>query len=166
MKRVQLKKRRKLQDDEAKYLKKDADNQFMTAINTREIRADEFRQVKHLYNWSLEKLKEPEEKAEVHPLEASTFDNPALVHLLTNAGLLERLIKAWSNPSVSPTVAYMGHVTRISNDLVTACGTGTQTRTCTNPTPVNGGAECSGESARDCNTQGCPGKIYLLGFFL
>jgi len=78
---------------------------------------------------------ETEEKAEVHPLEASTFDNPALVHLLTNAGLLERLIKAWSNPSVPPTVAYMGHVTRISNDLVTACGTGTPISTAGTPLP-------------------------------
>ena len=38
------------------------------------------------------------------------------------------------------------------------CDTGTQTRTCTNPTPANGGADCSGESVRDCNTQQCPGK--------
>jgi len=79
---------------------------------------------------------ENEEKAEVHPLEASSFDNPALVHLLTNAGLLERLIKAWSNPSVPPTVAYMGHVTRISNDLVTACGTGTPTSTASIGAPL------------------------------
>ena len=41
------------------------------------------------------------------------------------------------------------------------CGTGTQTRTCTNPTPANGGAECTGASAQDCNTQGCPGKIWV-----
>ena len=41
------------------------------------------------------------------------------------------------------------------------CGTGTQTRTCTNPAPANGGAQCSGESSQDCNTQACPGKKHI-----
>ncbi|KAL5268609.1 hypothetical protein ACHWQZ_G002453 [Mnemiopsis leidyi] len=40
------------------------------------------------------------------------------------------------------------------------CGGGTQTgsRTCTNPAPANGGADCEGDSTetRECNTQGCP----------
>ena len=43
------------------------------------------------------------------------------------------------------------------------CGGGTQTRsrTCTNPAPVFGGADCVGDSSetRECNTQGCPGEI-------
>lgn len=36
------------------------------------------------------------------------------------------------------------------------CGGGTQTRTCTNPPPANGGAACQGPSQQSCNVQACP----------
>ncbi|HVY01695.1 MAG TPA: PKD domain-containing protein [Candidatus Nanoarchaeia archaeon] len=35
------------------------------------------------------------------------------------------------------------------------CGGGTQTRTCTNPSPSCGGSACSGASSQACNTQAC-----------
>ena len=42
------------------------------------------------------------------------------------------------------------------------CGTGTQnrTRTCTNPEPQHGGANCTGdaEESQQCNTDPCPSK--------
>ena len=46
------------------------------------------------------------------------------------------------------------------------CGGGTQrrSRTCTNPAPANGGADCKGNSfeTRKCNTQACPGYLYII----
>eukprot|EP00090_Calanus_glacialis_P000849 TRINITY_DN1059_c0_g1_i2.p1 TRINITY_DN1059_c0_g1~~TRINITY_DN1059_c0_g1_i2.p1 ORF type:complete len:1001 (-),score=360.21 TRINITY_DN1059_c0_g1_i2:284-3286(-) len=74
------------------------------------------------------KITEPDpadSEAPKHPLEEKIMDNPALVHLLTNARLLDRLITTWTNTNLPPIVSYMGHVTRISNDLMMACGSDT-----------------------------------------
>ena len=69
-----------------------------------------------------------EAEADRHPLESESFDNPALVHLLTSARLVERLVTAWTSPAL-PSVSYMGHVTKICNDIVEACGNTTTTET-------------------------------------
>jgi hypothetical protein len=42
------------------------------------------------------------------------------------------------------------------NSCNALCGTGTQTRSCTNPPPSGGGADCSGPTVQTCNTQSCP----------
>ena len=48
------------------------------------------------------------------------------------------------------------------------CGGGSQSRikTCNNPAPAFGGANCAGdaEESRECNTQQCPGAVFDFGF--
>lgn len=43
-----------------------------------------------------------------------------------------------------------------------ACNGGTQTRTCSNPAPANGGRDCVGASIIACNTQVCAGMDMAL----
>jgi len=38
------------------------------------------------------------------------------------------------------------------------CGGGSQTRTCTDPSPANGGEDCVGASRQECNTDDCEGS--------
>ena len=75
-----------------------------------------------------------EAEAAQHPLESESFDNPALIQLLTSARLVERLITAWTSPAL-PSVSYMGHVTKICNDLVEASGRSTAPTLATTITP-------------------------------
>ena len=41
-----------------------------------------------------------------------------------------------------------------------ACDGGTQIRTCSEPSPANGGKDCEGEATQTCNTQACAGTVY------
>ena len=44
-----------------------------------------------------------------------------------------------------------------------SCGGGIQSRTCDNPAPQHGGANCIGNATRACNTEPCPaGKIFFV----
>ena len=42
-----------------------------------------------------------------------------------------------------------------------ACDGGTQSRTCSNPAPANGGNNCVGDSTSACNTQACRGRAWV-----
>ena len=42
-----------------------------------------------------------------------------------------------------------------------ACGGGTQSRTCSDPAPANGGNGCTGDAIKACNTQACAGAVCL-----
>lgn len=44
-----------------------------------------------------------------------------------------------------------------------ACGGGTKSRTCTNPAPANGGADCDGPKEESCNTQACDDSVPVNG---
>lgn len=44
-----------------------------------------------------------------------------------------------------------------------ACGGGTQSRTCSNPAPANGGNGCTGDAIKACNTQACAGTACWRG---
>jgi len=68
-----------------------------------------------------EEKKDFEEGSTVHPLD-TIQENPALIHLFTEAALLDRLVASWTAPTSGPSVSYMGHLTKISNHLVSAMG--------------------------------------------
>ena len=42
-----------------------------------------------------------------------------------------------------------------------ACSGGTQSRTCNEPAPANGGKDCVGDSNTACNTQACAGTLWF-----
>ena len=46
-----------------------------------------------------------------------------------------------------------------------SCGGGEQTRTCDNPAPAHGGADCVGGLYQACETDACPG-IFLFSLFV
>ena len=60
----------------------------------------------------------------------------------------------------TPSVVVDGGWSSWSSCSATICGsTGTQTRTCTNPPPANGGAMCSGPSSQPCSAVACTNVI-------
>ncbi len=44
------------------------------------------------------------------------------------------------------------------------CGAGKKTRTCNDPAPTDGGADCVGDLSEDCNIAGCP-SIFFFHYF-
>jgi len=68
-----------------------------------------------------EEKKDCDETSSAHPLD-DVQENPALVHLFTDAALLERLVTSWTSTPTGPCISYMGHITKISNHLVSAMG--------------------------------------------
>ncbi|XP_071802483.1 A disintegrin and metalloproteinase with thrombospondin motifs 10-like [Asterias amurensis] len=69
------------------------------------------------------------------------------------------------NTQICPTVVHGGWSDWTYSGCSRTCGGGTQTRsrTCTNPTPQNGGSQCSGSSfdnSISCNTQACPVVVH------
>ncbi|XP_063683609.1 coadhesin-like [Bolinopsis microptera] len=73
---------------------------------------------------------------------------------------IEKKLKACEHSCAEPSVD--GGWTDFGNwtECSAECGTGSQTRSrsCSNPTPANGGEECLGDDneSQECNTQGCP----------
>jgi len=68
----------------------------------------------------------------------------------------------WATSKADKTGMFTGTKVRINggfsafNACSKTCGGGTRTRTCTNPEPKNGGADCVGKSQEACNMQACP----------
>merc|ERR1719400_2173246 len=66
-----------------------------------------------------EEKKDCDETSSAHPLD-DVQENPALVHLFTDAALLERLVTSSTSTPTGPCISYMGHITKISNHLVSS----------------------------------------------
>ncbi|MEK7190457.1 MAG: GBS Bsp-like repeat-containing protein, partial [Patescibacteria group bacterium] len=85
------------------------------------------------------------------------------INLANHPGLGDIIVVTYMyNTTWSPTFCDTSIFTRVVNggwsgwgSCSTPCGGGTQTRTCTNPSPAYGGAGCSGPSSQSCNTQAC-----------
>lgn len=90
---------------------------------------------------------------------APTVSSPTVVRILLTGTLPNghrelSTSTAYINVTVNPVPVINGGWSGWSSCSVT-CGGGTQTRTCTNPTPSGGGATCSGSTSQSCNTGIC-----------
>ena len=64
--------------------------------------------------------------------------------------------RGWSFTTPPAVTPVNGGWTEWGTCSATACGTaGTQTRTCTNPAPANGGTNCTGEASKACTAAAC-----------
>jgi hypothetical protein len=94
-----------------------------------------------------------------------SFTNPCASNPTTVSGN-DKTQYCCSDTTSTPTFGQAGYCTCPSaaidggwsawSTCSATCGGGTQTRTCTNPAPSNGGATCSGAASQACNTAACP----------
>ena len=100
------------------------------------------------------------EDAELNDLEVAAI-NLESIELDVGGQLTSRSSEVTINTGCSSQRSQPMDTARRSRVRRGSCGSGSRSRAreCTNPSPSNGGADCSGDSTdtADCNTEPCPG---------